>query len=195
MKNKFFLFLFFSVISLYGCQATEEPVVTEIDKIEGTEVTPGQKIQSNVKFDVNFDQVDAEVIEKENAIILRMEGDELFNYYETEFPKESNVKNEQANNNRAIENFHQLVKVFSELPNKTKVNINVYTDDKDDDNFNLQLTKDRANYLIEQFQTQQQLNHIEFSATGFGEANPIVPNSGNPEDQLKNRRVEFVIEP
>lgn len=195
MKNKFFLFLFFSVISLYGCQATEEPVVTEIGKIEGTEVTPGQKIQTNVKFDVNFDQVDAEVIEEENAIILRMEGDELFNYYETEFPKESNDKNEQANNNRAIENFHQLVKVFSELPNKTKVNINVYTDDKDDDNFNLQLTKDRANYLIEQFQTQQQLNHIEFSATGFGEANPIVPNSGNPEDQLKNRRVEFVIEP
>ncbi|GAB3021954.1 hypothetical protein GCM10027284_46810 [Cyclobacterium sediminis] len=71
------------------------------------------------------------------------------------------------------------------------ISIEGYTDDIGDDDYNLELSKKRAesvyNYLIQNEIVAERLNF-----NGFGKSNPIVPNT-SPENRALNRRVEIVL--
>jgi OOP family OmpA-OmpF porin len=71
------------------------------------------------------------------------------------------------------------------------VEIAAHTDDVGQENDNLRLSKARANvvrnYLISRGVLSQQL-----IAKGYGETQPIVPNSSE-ENRTLNRRVEIII--
>jgi OmpA-OmpF porin, OOP family len=64
-----------------------------------------------------------------------------------------------------------------------------YTDDSGPSDFNLYLSKERAN-AVKKFFTDKGINPNRLDAKGFGQANAIAPND-TPENREKNRRVEI----
>ncbi|MBT4774810.1 MAG: OmpA family protein, partial [Crocinitomicaceae bacterium] len=87
--------------------------------------------------------------------------------------------------------------VFSYLnthPN-VKVMIEGHTDSKGSDNYNLYLSKARAD-KIKKILHVMGVKNERLVPNGFGESRPLVPNSNpdgtdNPENRQRNRRVEF----
>ncbi|MEM9050494.1 MAG: OmpA family protein [Bacteroidota bacterium] len=77
------------------------------------------------------------------------------------------------------------------------VEISSHTDDKGEDAYNLNLSQERAENVI-QFLEQNGISGDRLTAKGFGETKPIAPNtnedgSDNPEGRAMNRRTEFTI--
>lgn len=85
----------------------------------------------------------------------------------------------------------EVAKVIQENPHVQKVSIEGHASDEGDEQYNLQLSKARAEavrlYLVNKGVSQERL-----SSTGFGEARPLVAND-SPAGREKNRRVEFNI--
>jgi OOP family OmpA-OmpF porin len=85
----------------------------------------------------------------------------------------------------------ELAKVIQENPHVRKVSIEGHASDEGDENYNLSLSKARAEavraYLVSKGVAADRLN-----STGFGEGKPLVAND-TPENREKNRRVEFNI--
>ncbi|MBS1537726.1 MAG: OmpA family protein [Bacteroidetes bacterium] len=72
-----------------------------------------------------------------------------------------------------------------------RIMINGHTDDIGNDEYNLQLSKERAQAVLDFFVNQGvQSNQIEIQ--GLGKTQPIAPNN-TEQDRQKNRRVEFII--
>ena len=91
---------------------------------------------------------------------------------------------------QAKTNLDKLVPVFKEY-SETNIDIFGYTDSSGKVDFNLKLSKDRAetvkNYLISKGLVAERLK-----TTGLGVADPIATN-GTVEGKSQNRRVEFAI--
>ena len=91
---------------------------------------------------------------------------------------------------QAKANLDKLVPVFTEYPD-TNIDIFGYTDSTGKAEYNLTLSKNRAesvkNYLI-----SKGLVASRFKTTGLGVADPIASND-TKEGQSQNRRVEFAI--
>jgi outer membrane protein OmpA-like peptidoglycan-associated protein len=85
----------------------------------------------------------------------------------------------------------EVAKVIQENPHVQKVSIEGHASDEGDENYNLSLSKARAEavrvYLVSKGVAADRLN-----STGFGEGKPLVAND-TPENREKNRRVEFNI--
>jgi OOP family OmpA-OmpF porin len=85
----------------------------------------------------------------------------------------------------------EVAKVIQENPHVQKVSIEGHASDEGDENYNLTLSKARAEavrlYLVKKGVAADRL-----SSTGFGESKPLVAND-TPENREKNRRVEFNI--
>lgn len=89
-----------------------------------------------------------------------------------------------------------ILKTLEENPGMI-VEISSHTDDKGDDNYNLDLSQKRAESVVE-FLKSTGISSDRLVAKGFGETKPIAPNtlsdgSDNPEGRAKNRRTEFTI--
>ena len=72
-----------------------------------------------------------------------------------------------------------------------------HTDAKGDDAYNQRLSDRRAD-SVRQWLARQRLGSLKFSAKGFGETQPVAPNTkpdgaDDPDGRQKNRRVEIVI--
>ena len=81
---------------------------------------------------------------------------------------------------------------------KGTVQINGYTDSKGDDAYNMRLSDKRANAVRDWFRTKGGLATMQFATKGFGETQPIAPNtmpdgSDDPEGRQKNRRVQIIL--
>ncbi|HET7294559.1 MAG TPA: OmpA family protein [Vicinamibacteria bacterium] len=77
------------------------------------------------------------------------------------------------------------------------VRIEGHTDSKGDDAYNQGLSERRAE-SVRQWFVRHGLGGVEFAARGFGETQPVAPNTkpngaDDPEARQKNRRVEIVI--
>jgi len=77
------------------------------------------------------------------------------------------------------------------------VEISSHTDDRGEKSYNLNLSQQRAESVI-QFLKENGIAGDRLSAKGFGESKPIAPNnnkdgSDNPEGRAMNRRTEFTI--
>ena len=82
--------------------------------------------------------------------------------------------------------------VLSKWP-QLKIEIGGYCDSRGSDAYNLALSNRRTasvrKYLLEHY---PKLVGSQLSAKGYGESNPLVPNT-SPENMAQNRRVEFVV--
>ncbi len=72
-----------------------------------------------------------------------------------------------------------------------KVQISAFTDDSGGENYNLKLSRKRANSVLEYLQDHA-IKATRLIAIGYGEENPLFPNNSE-ENRALNRRVEFKI--
>jgi len=79
-----------------------------------------------------------------------------------------------------------------------KVIISGHTDSKGSEEYNMQLSKKRAESIKKWLVDKENISSEIIETAGFGETRPKVPNvnpdgSDNPEGRQKNRRVEIII--
>ncbi|CAM3609410.1 yiaD protein [Flavobacterium saliperosum S13] len=90
----------------------------------------------------------------------------------------------------AKQNLDKLVPVFKEYPD-TNIQIYGYTDSKGSDEYNLNLSEQRA-AAVRSYMAGKGLVSARFTTVGMGEADPIADNDTDA-GRAKNRRVEFAI--
>ncbi|MBD2714259.1 OmpA family protein [Microvirga sp. STR05] len=93
-----------------------------------------------------------------------------------------------------LEKLAEVVKQYT----KSRVVINGYTDAKGDDTYNRTLSQRRAQAIADWLTQHQAGTAGQLQVQGFGEANPVAPNtnpdgSDNPAGRQQNRRVEVII--
>jgi outer membrane protein OmpA-like peptidoglycan-associated protein len=81
---------------------------------------------------------------------------------------------------------------------KGTVRVEGHTDSKGDDAYNMRLSEKRANAVRDWFRTKGGLANMQFATKGFGETQPVAPNtrpdgSDDPESRQKNRRVQIIL--
>lgn len=81
-----------------------------------------------------------------------------------------------------------ILDIMKEYP-EARFTIYGYTDNTGPDDFNLQLSKDRASAVKDYF-VSKGIDSNRLESGGFGEKNPIAPND-TPEGRAENRRVEI----
>jgi outer membrane protein OmpA-like peptidoglycan-associated protein/tetratricopeptide (TPR) repeat protein len=85
----------------------------------------------------------------------------------------------------------RVLAMFLERNPRLRIEIQGHTDDVGADDFNQKLSQQRAesvrNYLIE-----QGIERARIEAKGYGESQPVAPNS-SPEGRAQNRRTEFKV--
>jgi outer membrane protein OmpA-like peptidoglycan-associated protein len=90
----------------------------------------------------------------------------------------------------AMNNLSTLVTFLKEHPDR-HVTIEGYTDSAGSEAYNLELSQRRAE-AVRNFLLQSGIEASRLTATGYGEASPIAPNT-TAAGRLQNRRVEVVI--
>ena len=78
-----------------------------------------------------------------------------------------------------------------------KIQINGHTDSNGDEDYNINFSKLRANY-IKNYLNKKGISNSRMNTVGLGESKPKVSNtnsdgSDNPQARQQNRRVEFEI--
>lgn len=90
---------------------------------------------------------------------------------------------------RSFPLLQQVTSLLVENPQIKKVQIEGHTDDVGPDDFNLDLSKRRAQ-AVRQHLIDQGISSERLTAEGYGENRPILPNTSNRNRSI-NRRVEF----
>ena len=72
-----------------------------------------------------------------------------------------------------------------------KIGVEGYTDNIGTPEYNMRLSRERAD-VVRNFLLQQGVASTNVVAQGFGEADPVVPNS-TPAGRQQNRRVQMVV--
>ncbi len=85
-----------------------------------------------------------------------------------------------------INEIYELMQKYPDL----KFSVEGHTDSQGDDAFNLKLSEQRAQSVMNTL-VNMGISQDRLSAKGWGESNPISDNA-SPEDMANNRRVEFV---
>lgn len=92
----------------------------------------------------------------------------------------------------------QKAAAFVRERSKGIVRIEGHTDSKGDDDYNLRLSRKRAESVRDWFVQKGSVGSVQFSVEGLGEKKPLVPNaksdgSDDPNGRQKNRRVQIVV--
>jgi len=95
-----------------------------------------------------------------------------------------------------VANLDKVVEFLKSIK-KAKIEIAGYTDSKGSDEYNLSLSKRRANAVAAYLQSKG-ISKDRIQAVGYGESKSIAPNenpdgSDNPEGRAKNRRTEIIV--
>jgi len=98
---------------------------------------------------------------------------------------------------KAQQALQQAASVIREKAQGT-VRIDGYTDAKGSDAYNLRLSDRRARAVKQWLVTKEGLGNVTFVPHGYGEANPVAPNTkpdgtDDPEGRQKNRRVQITL--
>lgn len=88
-----------------------------------------------------------------------------------------------------------LDEIYELLSSQDSVGIAIsgHTDDQGDDNYNLDLSRRRAD-AAEEYLVGKGLDASRFETEGYGETRPIADNT-TPEGRHRNRRIEFAVQP
>ncbi len=84
----------------------------------------------------------------------------------------------------------ELAQIMTDNP-ALKIKIVGYTDSDGADAFNLDLSKKRANAVMEELIRNYKIDAVRLTSDGKGKAEPVAPND-NAVNKARNRRVEFV---
>jgi outer membrane protein OmpA-like peptidoglycan-associated protein/Tol biopolymer transport system component len=84
----------------------------------------------------------------------------------------------------------RVIKLMKENPD-LRVEISAHTDDVGSDQYNLSLSDKRAQSVVD-YLIDNQVSPERFTAKGYGESQPLVPNDSE-ENKAKNRRVELKV--
>ncbi|OGD16995.1 MAG: hypothetical protein A2V76_07030 [Candidatus Aminicenantes bacterium RBG_16_63_14] len=87
-------------------------------------------------------------------------------------------------------NLAKLAKILNKYPD-TNILIEGHTDDTGTDDYNVALSKDRAQ-SVSLYLATVEVKSARFSIAGYGETQPIVTND-TPEGRQKNRRVDIAV--
>jgi outer membrane protein OmpA-like peptidoglycan-associated protein len=87
-------------------------------------------------------------------------------------------------------NLAELAKILNKYPD-TNILVEGHTDDTGTDDYNMTLSKDRAQAVASYLATVE-VKSARFSTAGYGETQPIVMND-TPEGRQKNRRVDIAV--
>jgi outer membrane protein OmpA-like peptidoglycan-associated protein len=90
----------------------------------------------------------------------------------------------------SFEELDRVIKLMQSYPSM-KIEIAAHTDDIGAASYNVRLSKERANSVID-YITSNNINEDRLISEGYGESNPVVPNDSE-ENRAKNRRVELKI--
>lgn len=129
---------------------------------------------------LELDAVQVEVAKVEDKMMLVV-NNIYFDYNKWSIKEESLVQ---------LNSIARILEEHAEM----KIEINAHTDNRGNDNYNMNLSKKRAAsakaYLIE-----KGINANRLISKGYGETQPLVDckSSCDKEDYQKNRRIEFII--
>ena len=88
------------------------------------------------------------------------------------------------------QNLVDLAEILNKYPD-TNILIEGHTDDSGADDYNLRLSRERAQ-SVSFYMATLDVKSARFSTTGYGEAQPIALND-SPEGRQKNRRVDIAV--
>jgi outer membrane protein OmpA-like peptidoglycan-associated protein len=123
--------------------------------------------------------------EKTTTIIIPIEKQEAIRMNQKNIEFDLNSANLR---NSSIESLDNIIKIMNEYP-LSRYTVYGYTDDTGPADFNFELSKKRAASVKEYF-VKKGVAANRLDSAGFGEQNPLVPNSGEPNRKM-NRRVEI----
>jgi len=123
------------------------------------------------------------VRDSEQGKVLYIASDVLFNFDSAQL------------STKAEANLKDIATIINEIP-EGLVKVIGHTDAKGTDQYNLKLSKLRAQSVAE-FLVKQGVDRSRLSPEGRGEKDPIAKNEmngkDNPDGRQKNRRVEFIL--
>lgn len=137
----------------------------------------------NQNIDLN-ETTDAEIIERDLLLTPIEVGEKIvINNIFFEFDK-------AVLQTSSFPELERILKLLTENKINT-IEISGHTDSVGDDNYNLLLSRRRAN-AVYAFFTSRGIQERRIKSVGYGETEPSYPND-TPENRAKNRRVEFKI--
>lgn len=128
---------------------------------------------------------DLQVRETETAVVIELAADVLF-----EFDKADILPEAQA----ALQQVAALIRERA----KGAARIEGHTDSKGSDDYNLNLSRLRAEAVRDWLVQRESLNEVRFTTHGLGETKPVAANtspdgSDDPAGRRRNRRVEIIL--
>ena len=123
------------------------------------------------------------VRDSEQGNVLSIASDVLFNFDSAQLSA------------KAEANLNDIATIINEI-SEGVVKVVGHTDAKGTDQYNLKLSKSRAQSVAE-FLVKQGVDRSRLSPEGRGESDPVAKNKlngkDNPDGRQKNRRVEFIL--
>lgn len=169
-------------------QTSDSSVAKREAELERQRVDLEKRTLELQRKELELEKTRQELKMQENAQSLRLNlsGDVLFDY-------------DKAALKPAAEDALQKVAVVLSLFPESMVRVEGYTDAKGGKSVNLPLSRDRATAVKDWLVKNGGIASSRISAEGFGEENPVAPNSlpnGNddPVGRAKNRRVSIVVD-
>ena len=181
-------YLKLKIISANGSHPHLQPIQL-LGTLEETSAIP-QSDTTESSTDLNS-SVQEELVEelnatvKESEIIVPLSTDVLFDFDRADIRED------------AISTLNKLAQVISKLKLKM-IQIAGHTDSKGSDEYNLQLSQQRAEAVATWLVNNTDLKSDRLISKGYGETQPVAENQkpngeDNPEGRAKNRRVEVII--
>lgn len=138
------------------------------------------------ELDLEKERQELRMQESAQSLSMNLSGDVLFDY------------DKAALKPAAEEALKKVAVVLSQFP-ESKVRVEGFTDAKGGKSVNLPLSRDRATAVKDWLVRNGGVLAANISAQGFGEDNPVAPNtnadgSDDPIGRAKNRRVSIVVE-
>lgn len=119
---------------------------------------------------------------EEEEIKMQVPDDLLFGFDESQLKSEAQVT------------LDGIIDELRELPDGTVIQINGHTDNVGEDEYNLNLSEERAHAVADYLNEHSNLDTLTIQIEGFGATKPIASNE-EENGREKNRRVEIVINP
>jgi outer membrane protein OmpA-like peptidoglycan-associated protein len=132
-------------------------------------------ITENRKINIDITLISQKTIEEGKPVVL---NNIFFDYNKYELKSES------------YSELNRIVELFKNNP-FWLIQINGYTDSKGEDDYNLKLSKNRAQSVVD-YIVSKGIEIFRITALGYGKASPIASND-TEEGREHNRRVEFSI--